>query len=419
MEFGLIGRKLGHSFSKIIHAKLFDYDYQMVELPDEDAAREFFRRRDFKGTNVTIPYKKVALAACDEVEPAARALGAVNTVVNRDGRLYGYNTDYAGFAYTARRAGVDFAGRTVLVLGTGGTAGTVAAVARDSGAKRVLFASRTGKGSALTYAQAAARRDVQLILNASPAGMYPHGNTCLVDLANYPALEGVLDAVYNPLETVLLAQARARGIPCSNGLPMLVAQAVYAAQHFTGCTVPGEQAERVIADVRAEQANLVLIGMPSCGKTSLGKACAKALGRPFVDLDAEIERRAGKPISAILQPGSEKAFRDLESAVLTEAAAAGGQVIATGGGAVLREENAAALRRNGVVVFVDRPLERLVPGGVRPLSQTREALAAQYAARLPVYRRACHIRVENAGPFAEAVSAVEEAFYEVLRSERP
>lgn len=419
MEYGLIGRKLGHSFSKIIHARLFDYDYRMVELPDEEAVAEFFKKRDFKGTNVTIPYKKEALAACDEVEPAARALGAVNTVVNRGGRLYGYNTDYAGFAYMARRTGIDFAGRTVLVLGTGGTAGTVAAVARDGGAKEVLFASRTGKNGALTYEQAAARRDVALILNASPAGMYPNGDTCLVDLANYPALEGVLDAVYNPLETVLLAQAAARGLPRSNGLPMLVAQAKFAAEHFTGLPVPDEKVERIIAGVRADRANLVLIGMPSCGKTSLGKACARALGKEFVDLDTEIERRAGKPIRDILRPGHEGLFRDLEAAVTADFAARGGQVIATGGGVVLRGENTAALRRNGVVVFVDRPLERLVPGGVRPLSQTRDALAAQYAARLPLYSAACHARVANGGAFADTEQAIEEAFYEVLRSERP
>lgn len=418
MDCGLIGAKLGHSFSPLIHGWLADYDYQLVELPGEADVRAFFARRDFKGVNVTIPYKRLALALCDEVDPAAAAIGAVNTVVNRGGRLVGYNTDYDGFAYTARRRGISFQNKTVLVLGTGGTSGTVAAVARDAGAKAVLFASRTGRNGALTYRQAAARADVDLIVNASPAGMYPDTGVCPVDLDCYPRLAGVLDVIYNPLHTVLLQRAQALGVPCSGGLPMLAAQAKYAAERFTQSPIPNARIEDIVHRVMADRANLVLVGMPSCGKSSLGKACAKALGKRYVDLDAELEQRAGRPIKDILRPGGEQAFRDLESRVTADFARECGQVLATGGGVVLRQQNVAALRQNGVVVFVDRPLADLVPGGDRPLSQTREALAAQYAARLPLYMAAGHARVENQGEFCAVARAIEEAFYEVLRSER-
>ncbi len=418
MDCGLIGAKLGHSFSPLIHSRLADYDYQLVELPDEADARAFFARRDFRGVNVTIPYKKLALEACDEVDPSAAAIGAVNTVVNRGGRLVGYNTDYDGFAYTARRRGISFRDRVVLVLGTGGTSGTVAAVARAAGAKQVLFASRTGKNGALTYEQAAGRADVDLIVNASPAGMYPDTTACLADPGRYPRLAGVLDVIYNPLHTALLQRAEALGVPCSNGLPMLVAQAKYAAERFTQSPIPDARIEDIYREVKADRANLVLVGMPSCGKSSLGKACAKSLGKPYVDLDEQLEQRAGRPIGDILRPGDEKPFRDLESQVTADFAKEGGQVLSTGGGVVLRPENVAALRQNGVVVFVDRPLADLVPGGGRPLSQTREALAAQYAARLPLYQAACHARVENTGEFYAVAKAIQEAFYEVLRSER-
>lgn len=419
MEYGLLGEKLGHSFSPFIHGQLADYVYELCELPTPDAVREFFRRREFKGVNVTIPYKKVALEACDEVDAAARAIGAVNTVVNDHGRLRGYNTDYPGILYMAKRIGVSFKDKVVLVLGTGGTCATVTAVARDAGAKEVLWASRTGKDGALTYEQAAARGDVDILFNASPAGMYPHNGTCLVELDWFPRLAAVIDAVYNPLETELLRRAREKGIPCTNGLPMLVAQGKLAAEYFLGRPLPDAETERVLAALRADRANLVLIGMPSCGKTSLGKACARLLGKQFVDLDEQLEKRAGKPISAILRPGDEGEFRDLESQVTAEFAKRCGQVLSTGGGVVLRAENVAALRQNGVVVYVDRPLEHLTPGGGRPLSQTRNLLADQFARRAPLYKAACHIRVENAREFAAVARDIQEAFYEVLASQRP
>ena len=419
MEYGLLGEKLGHSFSPFIHSQLADYVYELCELPTPDAVREFFRRREFRGVNVTIPYKKVALELCDEVDGAARTIGAVNTVINDNGRLKGYNTDYPGILYMAARIGVSFQDKVVLVLGTGGTCATVTAVARDAGAKEVLWASRSGRDGVLTYEQAAQRDDVQILFNASPAGMYPQNGTCLVDLAWFPRLEAVLDAVYNPLETELLRRARERGLPCSNGLPMLVAQGKLAAEYFLGHALPDAETERVLAALRADRANLVLIGMPSCGKTSLGKACARLLSKQFVDLDEQIERQAGRPIADILQPGREKPFRDLESQVAAAFAKGCGQVLSTGGGVVLREENVAALRQNSVIIYLDRPLDALIPGGGRPLSQTKAALADQLARRGPLYQAACHLRVENEGEFGAVAQAIKEAFYEVLNSQRP
>ena len=418
MEYGLIGQKLGHSFSKPIHEALGGYSYQLTPLPDEDSARAFFAARDFRAVNVTIPYKQLALACCDEVDPRAAAIGAVNTVVNRDGRLLGYNTDYAGFLYMLRRAGISLRGRTVLLLGTGGTSRTVAAVARDEGAKEVLFASRSGKNGALTYDRAMERRDVEVVINVSPAGMYPNNGECLVDLSVFPGLCAVADVVYNPFHTALLQQAEALGVRSAGGLPMLVAQAKYAAEYFMNKKLPDEEIEPICRNLRAAQANLVLIGMPSCGKSSLGKACAKLLGKRFVDLDEEIERQEGRPISQILSPGNETYFRDVESRVTAQFAKESGQVLSTGGGVVLRPQNVAALRQNGAVVYIDRPLEALQPGGVRPLSQSREALAAQYAARAPLYERACHAKVNNDAPFYTVADRVKERFYEILDCER-
>ena len=311
MEYGLIGKTLGHSFSKPIHEALGGYPYELKELPCEAAARAFFAARSFRAVNVTIPYKALALEACDEVSEEARAIGAVNTVVNRGGRLFGYNTDFDGFRLLVRRRGVSLAGKTVLILGTGATQRTVRAVCAAEGAAQVLCASRSEKPGALRYEQAAARQDVNVIVNASPAGMYPDNGTCLVDLAApgaFPALEAVFDVVYNPLRTRLVQMAGARGVPCAGGLLMLVAQAKYAAELFLGAPIEERRILEIYRGLLAEKAGLALVGMPSCGKTGVGKALAKALKKPFVDADAELVRRAGRPISEILRPGERRAL---------------------------------------------------------------------------------------------------------------
>ena len=288
MEYGLIGSKLGHSYSKIIHERLCGYEYELHPLPTEAEARRFLEERPFRAINVTIPYKRLVMEYCDEIDPRAAAIGAVNTVVNRNGRLYGWNTDYMGFAHLCRSRGVAFAGRTVLILGTGGTHNTAAAVARDEGAARVLTASRRpdpAKGW-ISYEEAA-QSGAQVVINTTPAGMYPDVGQCLLDVAAMPGLEAVVDVVYNPARTELLLRAEEAGVPVTAcGLEMLVAQAVWAAEYFLDKPFADREGEirRSAAALRRDILNVSLVGMPSSGKTTLGRALAAALGRPFVDL---------------------------------------------------------------------------------------------------------------------------------------
>lgn len=403
--YGLIGAKLGHSYSKIIHEKIADYTYTLLPLPTEAEARAFFEKREFAAVNVTIPYKQMVIPCCDEVDPRAKAIGAVNTVVNRGGKLYGYNTDYAGFAYLAKAHGVDFAGKTVLVLGTGGTHATVSAVCRDGGAKEILTASRTGKDGALTYEQAAARSDVQIVVNTTPCGMYPQTGQCLLDIAALPQLQAVLDVVYNPFATELVLRAKDKGLAAAGGFEMLVAQAVYAAEYFTGRTLDCETLiPKISRELQKELQNVVLIGMPGCGKSTVGAALAQKLGKTFVDADAEIERRTGKAIPDIFAQEGEEAFRRYEADVIADLTRQNRQVIACGGGVVKTPQNLHALRQNGPVLWVQRPIEKLATAG-RPLSKGGEALRRMEHERLPLYRAAATGTVCNDGSLADTVTA--------------
>ena len=402
--YGLIGARLGHSYSKIIHEKIADYTYTLLPLPTEAEARAFFEKREFAAVNVTIPYKQMVIPCCDEVDPRAKAIGAVNTVVNRGGKLYGYNTDYAGFAYLAKAHGVDFAGKTVLVLGTGGTHATVSAVCRDGGAKEILTASRTGKDGALTYEQAAARSDVQIVVNTTPCGMYPQTGECLLDIAALPQLQAVLDVVYNPFSTELVLRAKDRGLAAAGGFEMLVAQAVYAAEYFTGRALDCETLiPKISRELQKELQNVVLIGMPGCGKSTVGAVLAQKLGKTFVDADAEIERRTGKAIPDIFAQEGEEAFRRYEADVIADLTRQNRQVIACGGGVVKTPQNLHALRQNGPVLWVQRPIEKLATSG-RPLSKGGEALRRMEHERLPLYRAAATGTVCNDGALTDTVT---------------
>ena len=403
--YGLIGARLGHSYSKIIHEKIADYTYTLLPLPTEAEARAFFEKREFAAVNVTIPYKQMVIPCCDEVDPRAKAIGAVNTVVNRGGKLYGYNTDYVGFAYLAKAHGVDFAGKTVLVLGTGGTHATVSAVCRDGGAKEILTASRTGKDGALTYEQAAARSDVQIVVNTTPCGMYPQTGQCLLDIAALPQLQAVLDVVYNPFATELVLRAKDKGLVAAGGFEMLVAQAVYAAEYFTGRTLDCETLiPKISRELQKELQNVVLIGMPGCVKSTVGAALAQKLGKTFVDADAEIERRTGKAIPDIFAQEGEEAFRRYEADVIADLTRQNRQVIACGGGVVKTPQNLHALRQNGPVLWVQRPIEKLATAG-RPLSKGGEALRRMEHERLPLYRAAATGTVCNDGALTDTVTA--------------
>ena len=418
MEYGLIGGKLGHSYSKIIHEMLCGYRYELCPLPTEAEARAFLEKRAFKAINVTIPYKRLVMEYCSYLDPRAKAIGAVNTVVNKNGLLYGYNTDYLGFAHLCAAHGVDFAGRTVLILGTGGTHNTTRAVALDRGAARVLTVSRTpdrAKGE-LSYAEAVSS-GAQIVINTTPAGMYPNVGVCSLDVAAMPGLEAVVDVVYNPDKTELVLRAEEAGVPVAvGGLEMLVAQAVYAAEYFLDRKFGDAPARirRITAALRKEQLNVVLVGMPSCGKSTLGRLLAKRLGRTFVDLDEEIVKADGRSIPDIFAAEGEEGFRRRESEQTARFSKEGRQVISCGGGILKKPENLRLLRQNGVVLFLDRPLEKLTVGGGRPLSSSPEALRQMEKERRPLYLAAADAVVLNRTTVAQAVDAALEALDEIF-----
>ncbi len=400
MEYGLLGEALGHSFSPWIHQALADYDYRLYPTPRTDV-EELFRRREFKGLNVTIPYKQTVIPLCDEVDPQAAAIGAVNTVVNRDGRLTGYNTDIDGLICLARRAGVNVAGKKVAVLGSGGTSRTAQAAARKLGAAQVVVISRNGEDN---YGNLSRHADTQVIVNTTPVGMYPRCGVAPVSLEAFPRLEGLLDVVYNPLRTALLMEAEARGIPCSCGLPMLVAQARRAAELFTGADIPDDRLEEVVSSLNAQMRNVVLIGMPGCGKSAVGRALARRLGKEFLDLDRLIEAEAGKPIPRIFAEEGEDAFRALESAAVRKAGARTGCILSTGGGVVTRPENYAPLHQNGVIVHLTRSLEKLPTAG-RPVSQSTD-LRELWRRREPLYQSFADLTADNNGSIEDTVHTV-------------
>ena len=411
MEYGLIGAKLGHSWSVPIHARLGHYDYRLYERTEKGFV-ELMEKRGFKGVNVTIPYKKLAYDLCDALSNTARDVGSVNTViVGPDGTLYGHNTDIGGFMALARHAGVEISGRKCVILGSGGTSLTAQAACRRLGARQVVVVSR--KGPVDYEALYRDHADAQVLVNTTPVGMYPNNGASAADLSRLPRLEGVLDVVYNPDKTALVLDAEARGIPAAGGLYMLVGQAREASELFMGRDIPESETERIYRQLRGEMLNLVLIGMPGSGKSSIGRALAERMGRPFADCDAEIVRRAGKTIPDIFAAGGEAAFRRLEAEVVSDLCKEKGMVIATGGGAVLRQDNVRAMRQNGRVVLITRSLDALPMDG-RPLSKSPEALAAMWLERQPKYLAAADAVIENNAAPGDAVARAEEVFYEAV-----
>ena len=385
MRYGLIGCPLGHSFSKEIHEALGRYSYELKELQSDQLAT-FLHQRDFAGVNVTIPYKQAVIPYLDEISARARAIGAVNTVVNRGGRLYGDNTDFDGMRLALHHAGISLSGRSVLILGTGGTSRTAYSVCRALGAGSIDRVSRSGNGGALTYEQAYTKRaDADVILNTTPCGMYPNSDETPIDLSRFRQLTGVFDAVYRPLRTRLVAAAQSRGIPADTGLYMLVAQAVRAAELFTGEAFPKTVIDRLYQRTRNERQNLVLIGMPGVGKTRVGTRLSELLHRPFFDSDKVIVERIKMPIADYFAAYGEEAFRKVETEVLGELSGRSGIVLSTGGGAVLKHENVAALRQNGYLLFLDRPVDELKTSADRPLSSDRERVRKLFAERYPIY----------------------------------
>ncbi len=395
MQYGLIGKRLGHSFSQEIHESIGDYGYQLQELAPEQLA-DFLQRRQFCGINVTIPYKEQVIPFLDVLSPAAARIGAVNTIVNRDGKLWGYNTDYAGALAWIRRRQVNWQGQKLLLLGSGGTAKTMTAVGEALGAEPILIVSRSGRQGTVTYAQAAAEHgDAKGLINATPAGMFPDSEGMAVNIAYFPHLTAVFDAVYNPLRTNLILAAGQRGLTACGGLYMLAAQAVYASRLFLGQeeAPSAEYIEEVYRGVRRAKENIVLIGMPSSGKTLVGGLLAEKTGRPFFDADVQLQQRQGETADQIIRRQGEAAFRQMEKEILRQLSEKTGCIIATGGGAVLDGENMGRLRRNGRLYFLDRPLALLTPTADRPLSADRQAMEERYRQRYPLYCAAADVRI--------------------------
>lgn len=389
MEYGCIGEHLSHSFSKEIHNKVASYSYELCPV-DMEKLDEFMTKRDFKAINVTIPYKQAVIPYLHYIDNTARKIGAVNTVVNKNGQLYGYNTDFAGMSALAEKIGIDFQGKKVLILGTGGTSKTASAVAHSKGAREIITVSRS---HGVTYEDAKQlHRDAEIIINTTPCGMYPDNDSSPIDLDDYPHVEAVLDAVYNPLVTKLVRSAKKRGIKAECGLYMLVAQAVFASEHFTGDTYDRAVIDRVYREILTSKQNVVLTGMPGSGKTTVGRLLAEMTGRPFVDTDALITEKHGE-ITEIFKRHGENIFRDMESETVKEASRVCGCVIATGGGAVLREENVDALKSNGRIFFLDRPVEELIPTDDRPLASSVDAIKKRYNERLDIYTSTADVTV--------------------------
>lgn len=413
-QYGLLGRHLRHSWSVPIHAALGCTDYRLIELEPEELGA-FLARTDIGGLNVTLPYKRDVMPYCDVLEPLAAEIGSVNTIVRRaDGRLYGCNTDAAGFCFMARRAGIGLAGRKVLVLGSGGASLTVRACAGKLGARETVVISRSGPDS---YENLDRHADAEIVVNTTPLGMYPRCGEAAVDLRAFPQCRGVLDLIYNPRRTALLLQAEALGIPCSDGLPMLVEQARAAEELFFGRPIAARESERLLAQLRREQTNLVLIGMPGSGKSTIGAALAALTGREAIDLDERIVQKTGRSIPDIFAADGEAAFRALEHEVAAECGAESGKILITGGGVVKTPENYAALHQNGRIYQLLRPLELLSTDG-RPLSQGRD-LAALWTERAPLYERFCDAAADNSGTVEQTAQNIWRDFCENFSDQRP
>lgn len=410
MEYGCIGEKLTHSFSKEIHNLLFDYDYQIREI-EKDKLADFLTAKDFKAINVTIPYKQDVIPFLDEISDTARNIGAVNTIVNRDGKLYGYNTDFAGMTDLIKTNEIEISGKNVLVLGSGGTSKTAVAVAKSLGAKSVVRVSRTAKEDCITYQTAYNDcQNTEVIINTTPCGMYPNIVGEPIKLELLPKTEAVVDAIYNPLCSNFVIRAKNAGLKATGGLYMLVAQAAFAAELFVGQEVKKERIYDVYKKIVSKKRNIVLTGMPSSGKSTVGKQLAQTLNMRFIDTDNEIERVSGKKISEIFENLGEDAFRDIESKVVEDVSAKQNCVIATGGGAILRDRNIMLLKGNGTVYFIDRPLEKLITTDDRPLSSNRDDLVKRYNERYNIYCKTADKKLQNDGELQTVIDSIKEDF---------
>ena len=418
MEYGLIGEHLSHSFSAIIHNKIGSYSYELKEL-SKDELPNFMKKKSFKGINVTIPYKQAVIPYLDEIDVSAKEIGAVNTIVNRNGRLYGYNTDYYGMRALAEKIGVSLCEKNVLILGTGGTSRTAVAVAKSLCAKEIYTVSRKTSQDSITYEDAYRfHTDAEYIINTTPLGMYPYQDYSEsrkgspIELSMFPNVKGVLDAIFNPLRTNLICTAKERGVSAEGGLYMLVAQAVLAAEKFLDTEFDKSLISKIYSELRTQKENVVLVGMPGCGKSTVGKKLAETLDRPFIDCDEEIVKKAQMSIPEIFEKYGQDYFRQLEADVIqNNVAVHNGAVIATGGGAVLRDENVLRLKRNGKLYFLDRPIQNIKPTPSRPLSMDRNALKQRYEERYPRYCKVADHHIVTNENIEDTIQKIMEDFF--------
>ena len=404
MKFGLLGRTLGHSFSPRIHSALGNTNYELFER-EPSQLQEFFDDPELQGINITIPYKVNALEACDVVDPRAERIGCVNTMVRKDGKWHGYNTDYDGFVFTLQHAGIDVSGKECIILGDGASSATIHVALEDLGAKNIVHLSRKTApfyGDAPNYYETA-----QIIINCTPIGMYPHNPANLIDITQFSKLEGVVDLIYNPRRTILLLQAEMMEIPHCDGLPFLVAQGVEAANHFQGESFGTKEIEQILRDMRREKENIILIGMPGVGKTTVGKALGEEMGRTCVDVDHELEKEIGD-ISTYITEQGEAAFREKEAEMIAKFGTQTGLIISTGGGCVTVPKNFAHLRQNGRIYQLTQPVENLSTSGRVLSSGGIERLRELEATRTPMYESFAQCIVKHNRNAPETVATILE-----------
>ena len=395
MKYGLLGERLGHSFSKEIHEQINDYQYEITEVPF-DKFDEFMTKHDFIAINVTIPYKEKVIPYLDYIDDAAKKIGAVNTIVNKNGKLYGYNTDYLGLRDLVLTNNIEVKNKKVLILGTGGTSKTSKAVFTDLGAKELVFVSIDPVGNEISYEDAVKyHSDSEIIVNATPCGMYPNCDDLIIDISTFNKLVAVIDVIYNPLKTMLVRKALERGITAVSGLYMLVAQAVYASSIFTDTTYDKKIIDDIYKQIYNSKRNIVLIGMPTCGKTTISKVLADKLNKEVVDTDTLVEQEMGTTIKEYLKTHDETSFRDIETKVINNVSKLNNLIISTGGGVIKRKNNMEYLKANGIIVFIDRPLELLQVSDTRPLSSNQSDLEKLYHERYDLYCNYSDIIVKN------------------------
>lgn len=396
MKYGLIGKKLGHSYSKIIHELMADYTYELKEIQPHDLD-SFMKTREFLGINVTIPYKTDVIPYLDYIDPVAQSIGAVNTIIKRDGKLYGYNTDIIGITHLIKSITPSLHGKKVLIAGSGGTSKTASTAVSSLGCTEYYIVGRSSKDGVINYATALEKHiDADIIINTTPLGMYPDFDTSPFDLSLFKNLSGVVDVVYNPLRTTLILQAQALNIPVASGLYMLVAQAEAAVRLFSPSTTVKASIDEVFLKLHREKQNIVLTGMPGSGKSTIGKLLAKVLSMNFVDTDAAIVQEFGGSIPEIFQKYGEGFFRDLESRVIKDLCGSiTGTIIATGGGTILRPENIQNLKYNGRIFFIDRPIDKILPTKDRPLSSDEKSLLKRYNERISIYNSTADVIIPN------------------------